>query len=327
MKPIAECDNLKTKEPLSRHTTFRIGGKAQYFAIAKDLANLKAIIKFAQENCLPYLVIGAGSNLLISDQGFCGVVIKLGEGFTKIEVCDDKLICGAGVKLNDLVKTAVNNNLSGACFLYGIPGTVGGAIKNNAGAFNHSISEIIESVQGISKNSEFRIPNSELRFGYRKSQLPKDFIITQAVIGLRRILPNKCTELKVELKRIGQVRKETQPWGASAGSVFKNPKGNFAGKLLDEAGLKGVSVGDAYVSNKHANFIINRGCAKFNDVLELIQIMKMRVETKTGIILEEEIEIIPYKGACPFESPKIRPWADKIRLSRGDEGFPLIRRR
>lgn len=282
-------------EPLARHTTFRIGGKAQYFVIALDLVHLKDIIKFVKENRLAYFVIGAGSNLLISDQGFSGMVIKLGKEFNRIKVQNNQLICGAGVKLNDLVKTAASYGLSGQEFLYGIPGTVGGAIKNNAGAFNHSIAEIIQSVHGIQINLDSEIQDlaltkDQIGFSYRKSQIPKDFIITHAVIKLYQANP---TQILAKLKQIKQARKKTQPWGASAGCIFRNPQDNFAGKLLDEAGLKGTKIGDAYVSKKHANFIINRGNASFNDVLELIQIMKMRVEVKTGIILEEEVEIIP----------------------------------
>lgn len=283
--------------PLANHTTFRIGGNARYFVIAADEKNLKAIIKRAVENHIAYFVIGAGSNLLVSDQGFAGIVIKLGNGFSQIKVVNNKIIGGAGVKLVDLVKTAFEHSLAGAEFLYGIPGTLGGAVKNNAGAFDHSISEIVELVQGFHiQNSKFEITDwqlkkDEVRFDYRTSQLPRDFIITQVVLKL--VKDNNQAKIRAELERISQYRKQTQPWGASAGCIFKNPKGTSAGKLLDEVGLKGYTVGDAYVSKKHANFIINRGRARFNDVLELIQIMKLRVETKTGIILEEEIEIIP----------------------------------
>ncbi|MEO0092781.1 MAG: UDP-N-acetylmuramate dehydrogenase [candidate division WOR-3 bacterium] len=289
---------IKRDEPLAQHTTFQIGGNARYFIIVDDYDSLKEAIRLALENYLPYFIIGMGSNLLISDQGFPGMVIKLGKDFAKVEVENDKIICGAGVKLKDLVTTALAHNLTGAEFLFGIPGTFGGAVKNNAGAFTHSISEIIESVQGIQINHQFEIQERKLSkdqigFGYRSSQLPPDFIITQGILRLRH---GNRAEILSELERIKQQRKRTQPFGASAGSIFKNPKDNLAGKLLDEVGLKGFKIGGAYVSNRHANFIINQGGAKFNDVLELIQIMKLRVEMKTNIILEEEIEIIPKKG-------------------------------
>jgi UDP-N-acetylmuramate dehydrogenase len=288
---------LLISELLAKHTTFQIGGKAQYFVVVENLDNLKEVIKLALENNLSYFIIGAGSNLLISEQGLHGLVIKLGKDFGKIEVQGSRIIGGAGVKLSELVKTAYNHSLTGAEFLSGIPGTFGGAIKNNAGAFSKAIGEIIESIDGIQINQNLELHDLSLKkeqigFTYRTSQLPDDFIITHGIIKLNE---GKKEKIHSEMERIKKYRKQTQPWGASAGSIFKNPKQASAGKLLDEAGLKGLTIGGAYISNKHANFIINRGGARFNDVLELIQIMKMRVETKTGIILEEEVEIVPYE--------------------------------
>lgn len=285
---------LLVNEPLAKHTTFQIGGMAQYFVTVQDLNSLKDVIKLALENNLSYFVIGAGSNLLISDQGFAGIVIKLGEDFSLIEIQGNKIICGAGVKLADLVKIASENSLTGTEFLYGIPGTVGGAINNNAGAFLQSIGDIVESVYGIKIDDKFelrylRLRKDQIGFSYRASQLPNDFIITSVIIKLS---DGNRKKINSEIARIKKYRSKSHPWGASAGSIFKNPKPISAGKLLDEAGMRGLKVGGAYVSTKHANFIINRGGARFNDVLELIQIMKMRVEEKTGIILEEEVEIV-----------------------------------
>jgi len=293
-KVLNQQEKLLIDEPLSKHTTFQIGGKAQYLVKVEDVSNLKDVLHLALENNLAYFIIGSGSNLLISEQGIGGIVVKLGKGFSKIEFDGNRIICGAGVKLADLVKVTSEHILTGTEFLYGIPGTFGGAIKNNAGAFSHSIGEIIESVSGIQINSGFEIHDLELNkdqlgFSYRSSQLPKDFIITAGIIKLSQ---GKREAIRTEIERIKQFRKDAQPWGSSAGSIFKNPKGMAAGKLIDEAGLKGLAIGGAYISNKHANFIINRGGARFNDVLELIQIMKMRVEARTGIILEEEVEIV-----------------------------------
>lgn len=285
---------LLVNEPLAKHTTFQIGGNAQYFVTVQDLDSLKDVIKLAMENNLSYFVIGAGSNLLISDQGFAGIVIKLGKDFSLIEIQGNKIFCGAGVKLANLVKIAGENSLTGAEFLYGIPGTVGGAIKSNAGAFLHSIGDVVESVDGIKIDAKFELRDSRLKkeqisFTYRTSQLPGDFIITSVTIKLSE---GNRKKINSEIVRIKKYRSKSQPWGASAGSIFKNPKPESAGRLLDEAGLKGLQIGGACISSKHANFIINRGGARFNDVLELIQIMKMRVEEKTGIILEEEVEIV-----------------------------------
>jgi UDP-N-acetylmuramate dehydrogenase len=285
---------LLVNEPLAKHTTFQIGGNAQYFVTVQDLDSLKDVIKLSLENNLSYFVIGAGSNLLISDQDFAGIVIKLGKDFSLIEIQGNKILCGAGVKLANLVKIAGENSLTGTEFLYGIPGTVGGAINNNAGAFLHSVGDIVESVNGIKIDAKFELRDSRLKkeqigFTYRASQLPNDFIITSVIIKLSE---GNRKKINSEIARIKKFRSKSQPWGPSAGSIFKNPQSTPAGKLLDEAGLKGLQIGGAYVSTKHANFIINRGGARFNDVLELIQIMKMRVEEKTGIILEEEVEIV-----------------------------------
>ncbi len=295
IKTLKRQEKFSINEPLAKHITFQIGGKAQYFVVVENSDSLKEVIKLALESNLSYFILGAGSNLLISEQGLPGLVIKLGKDFAKIEIRGSRLICGAGAKLSDLVKTAYEHSLTGSEFLYGIPGTLGGAVKNNAGAFSQSIGDFIESIEGIQINQELELhdlslKNEQLGFAYRTSQIPKDFIITQATIKLTE---GNREKIHSEMEQIQQYRKETQPWGASAGSVFKNPEQASAGKLLDEAGLKGLMIGGAYVSNKHANFIINRGGARFNDVLELIQIMKMRVEAKTGIILEEEVEIVP----------------------------------
>ncbi len=296
-KTLNRQQKLRINEPLFKHTTFQIGGKAQYFVVVENSDNLKEVIKLALENNLSYFIIGAGSNLLISEQGLHGLVIKLGKDFGKVEVQGNRIIGGAGLKLSELVKTAYDHSLTGAEFLCGIPGTFGGAIKNNAGAVSKAIGEIVESIDGIQINQELELHDLSLKkeqigFTYRTSQLPDDFIITHAIIKLRE---GEKEKIHSEMERIKKYRKQNQPWGASAGSIFKNPKQASAGKLLDEAGLKGLTIGGAYISNKHANFIINRGGARFNDVLELIQIMKMRVEAKTGIILEEEVEIVPYE--------------------------------
>jgi UDP-N-acetylmuramate dehydrogenase len=296
-KTLNRQQKLLINESLAKHTTFQIGGKTQYFVVVENSDNLKEVIKLALENNLSYFIIGAGSNLLISEQGLHGLVIKLGKDFEKIEIRGNRIIGGAGVKLTELVKTAYDHNLTGAEFLSGIPGTLGGAIKNNAGAFSKAIGEIIESIVGIQINQELELHDLSLKkeqigFSYRTSQLPNDFIITHAIIKLHE---GKKEKIHSEMERIKKYRKQTQPWGASAGSIFKNPKQAPAGRLLDEVGLKGLTIGGAYISKKHANFIINRGGARFNDVLELIQIMKMRVEAKTGIILEEEVEIVPYE--------------------------------
>ncbi|MEO0084356.1 MAG: UDP-N-acetylmuramate dehydrogenase [candidate division WOR-3 bacterium] len=291
--------------PLSHYTTFRIGGKAQMFCLISTLKQLKEVIDFARKNTFPINIIGNGSNLLISDQGLSGITIKLTGDFDFIENISEKhtdkftefknnyvfLKIGSATPLKKLIRYSINHSLTSAEFLWGIPGSFGGAVICNTGAFGHSIGDLIVELTGIQADGQIKTLNRrQITFRYRKTILPEYLIITEGIIKLTR---GEIKSIKSKIAEYQQKRKATQPTGLCAGSVFKNPKSVPAGKLIDDCHLKGLSVGNAYVSEKHGNFIINRGHAQFNDVYELIQIIKSIVEKKYNIILEEEIQILP----------------------------------
>jgi UDP-N-acetylmuramate dehydrogenase len=278
-------------EPLSEHATFRIGGNADCFIIINNLKELINILRVATTNHLSMFVIGCGSNLLISDQGIRYITVKLGKTFSYIKRENSELRVGAATKLSQLVKYAFSQSLGGVEFLLGIPGTLGGAVVSNAGAFSQDIGSRVTQINGILPNNQEVILNrNQLKFEYRKSNLPYGFIITEATLNLH---PENQIKIKQTQEKYQKTRRKKQPWGASAGSVFKNPRQMFAGKLIQDSQLKGIKIKGAYISKKHSNFIINEQNAKFTDVYELIQLIKSSVESKTGIILEEEIQILP----------------------------------
>jgi UDP-N-acetylmuramate dehydrogenase len=278
-------------EPLSSHTTFRIGGKAECVIIINDLEDLKKIIVISKREEIPIFTIGQGSNLLISDQGIKGIIIKLGKGFSYISKNNNEIRIGSATPLSHIIKFGLEQSLSGIEFLWGVPGAFGGAIASNAGAFSQNIGDIISKIYGISTSGELKsLTQEQLNFEYRKTNLPIGFII---IDGLIRLFPTSRTEIKQKLNQYQNRREITQPWGASAGSIFKNPNTTPAGKLIDDCKLKGLLYNDAYISKKHGNFIINRCSAHFIDVYEIIQLIKSTVETKKNIILEEEIQILP----------------------------------
>jgi len=291
--------SLKFNESLSGHTSFRIGGPAKAFYVAKTTEQLIKAVKLARNLKIPYFILGSGSNILVSDKGFKGIVIKLqGSGF---RVQGLRIFAESGVLLSKLVKFATENSLSGLEFAAGIPGTLGGAIVGNSGAKTGSISDVIEKVTvlGKAKGPPWEWPEdspgvkelacSNCRFSYRTSRFKKSGeVILLAVLKLKKA---KKSEIKKRIKKTLESRKN-QPWGKSAGCIFKNPKNKSAGVVIEQAGLKGQRVGDAEISKKHANFIINRGHAKASDVLELIALVKKKVWEKFKVRLEEEIVII-----------------------------------
>lgn len=300
---------VKFNQPLAPHTSFKIGGPADALIVVKNSPALIEIIKFAQNHHFNFTVLGRGTNVLISDQGLRGLVVKLAGDFNRITV-DSRLTAdgcllkvGTGVLMDRVAETAEKFGLTGAEFLAGIPGTVGGGLTTNAGAFGHTIAEIIEEVIAIEKcgsanakcgNSGFRIPNSELRNEYRTPVIPGNLIVLWVVFRLKKGRP------EATVSAIRKQRRLKHPNEPSAGSFFKNPPetihGKPAGRLIEECGLKGLKIGGAKISEKHANFVINDGGARFKDVYEIAQIVKATVEEKTGILLEEEVQILPNRG-------------------------------
>jgi len=302
---------------LRDYTTFKIGGPARYFFVAKSKEDLKNAILWAKKKKLPFFILGAGSNVLFSDKGFKGLVIKIQNSNLKIqnENSKFKIICGAGVPLMKLVFKSSEIGATGLENLAGIPGTLGGAIWGNAGAFEREIGDLVEEVKvldvGSSKLEVKKLKKEDCKFGYRNSifKRRKNWIILEATLKLEK--GNK-KEIEEKIKEILKLRKEKQPLEfRSAGSVFKNVpikkvqkkiqekfkekiKNGFlpAGVLIEAARLKGYQIGGAKISEKHANFIVNTGEAKARDVLELIELIKKRVKKKFKIELKEEIVLV-----------------------------------
>lgn len=296
---------------LKNFTSFLIGGKARYFFVAKTKENLISIIKKAEKEKIPFYILGGGTNLLISDKGFNGLVIKI--LFSELQTKGSKLFAEAGVNLGKLANITVQKELSGLEWLAGIPGTIGGAIYGNAGAFGKSMKDVVESVE-VLDTKEFRTesrrggmkmraePSSpfknyvlkDCKFDYRESifKKKKNFIIVSAKLKLKK---GRKSEIKKKIKEYLEYKKATQPLNfPSAGSVFKNNKKFFAAELIEKCGLKGKTVSGVKISEKHANFIVNLGDARAKDVKKLINLAKREVKKRFGVKLEEEIQYLGF---------------------------------
>ena len=283
---------IRLAEPLKNHTTFKIGGPAKFFIEPQDPNDLRLLLSLVKRYNLSLLVIGRGSNLLISDKGINGVVLRLNAPwFNKLSYKDNYLEAGSGALLSRVVLFAKGHGLSGAEFLVGIPGTVGGALAMNAGVArdNRSIAELVESVTVMDYRGNRKILNKkDIRFGYRTSSLSK-YIILSALIKLNR--KNK-EQINDKIKAYLKYRKLTQDLSKpSAGCIFRNPKGHSAGRLIDLCGLKGKRIGDTGVSRKHANFILNLGKGSARDVCKLMDLIRKKVNNKFDINLTPEIKI------------------------------------
>jgi len=257
---------IQKNVPLAKYTTFKIGGLAKYFFVAETTDDLIKAVEFAQEKNLPFFILGGGSNLLVSDEGFAGLVIAVKS--KQLTIINNRIIAEAGVKLGDLIRTSVEARLTGLEWAIGIPGTIGGAVKCQASAFGRSIPNIVKEIKKIDK------------------------IILSVELVLKKGDKKKSQQL---IKEYFKKRKDSQPLDyPSAGCVFKNPAGQFAGQLIEECGLKGKQIGQAMISQKHANFIINLGKAQAKDVRKLIQLIKKSVNKNFKINLEEEIEYLGF---------------------------------
>lgn len=285
---------LKKDEIMKNHTSFKIGGKADYFVNVGTANELKLVLAELKKLEIPYFVIGKGSNLLVSDKGIEGAVISLA-GFEEISLCEDTITVGAGVSLARLCTYAFENNLSGLEFAYGIPGGVGGALYMNAGAYSGEMSQVVVSATVLTKDGEIKEVDAEdMKLGYRTSifKTNGDIILT-VKCKLEKGNPDK---IKAQMDDFLSRRKDKQPLEyPSAGSTFKRPQGHFAGALIEKNNLKGVSVGGAMVSEKHAGFVINYDNATANDVLALMQKIKDIVLEKDGVELEPEVIFVGRK--------------------------------
>lgn len=286
------------QEPLSSHSTYRVGGPARLFLEVESEDELSLVLTHIAAEQYPYLLLGMGSNVLISDEGFDGVVIRLGAGFSHLLVGEEgSIVAGAAVILPSLSKAAAEHGLSGLEFCEGIPGTLGGGIKMNAGAHGSDLSKVLTSVTWIDASTGKKTEGLPV-FGYRTSSLQPDDVITAATFKTTSA-PNE--QVTARMAEIRAQRRSAQPPGRSAGSVFRNPDGDSAGRLIEAAGLKGLSRGGAMISEKHANFIINTGSAHASDILELMKEARSAVDRDFGILLEPEIKLIGF-GPEPLQS-------------------------
>ena len=289
-------------ESLKKHTTYGIGGSADLMIFPKSKQDLIKVIEIINENKIQLTILGSGSNVLVSDNGIRGAVISLKNSLKQIEVDDNILYAECGTMLGKIVKHAVKNNLIGLENLNGVPGTLGGALIMNAGAWGGEISENLIHVEVINSKSEIqKIQKKDLNFSYRHSSFNKDDILLSAKFNLKKADKDIIKENFIEAQ---SGRKKSQPLNKrSAGSLFKNPKNNSAGKLLDEAGLKGFSIGDAKISEKHANFFINDGDATSKDMLMLIKKAHKEVKDKFNVNLSLEVKLMGFneeeiEGLC-----------------------------
>ena len=289
-------------ESLKKHTTYGIGGPADLMIFPKSKQDLIKVIEIINENKIQLTILGSGSNVLVSDNGIRGAVISLKNSLKQIEVDDNILYAECGTMLGKIVKHAVKNNLIGLENLNGVPGTLGGALIMNAGAWGGEISENLIHVEVINSKSEIqKIQKKDLNFSYRQSSFNKDDILLSAKFNLKKADKDIIKENFIEAQ---SGRKKSQPLNKrSAGSLFKNPKNNSAGKLLDEAGLKGFSIGDAKISEKHANFFINDGDASSTDMLMLIKKAHQKVKERFNVNLSLEVKLMGFnkdeiEGLC-----------------------------
>ena len=279
------------EEPMKKHTTFRVGGPADVL-VQPDETALVAILALCRQYYVPYSFIGNGSNLLVGDKGIRGVVIEMTDPMGNIEVHGTRITAQAGAMLSKIANTAASNGLGGMEFAAGIPGSVGGAVVMNAGAYGGEMKDIIERVYVLDENgAQLELDRTALDLSYRHSCIPdKKYIVTKVVLEL---VPRNEAEIRSEMKELNEKRAEKQPLQyPSAGSTFKRPEGYFAGKLIMDAGLRGYQVGGAQVSEKHCGFVINKGDATAADICQLMQDVSDKVQAQFGVVLEPEVKMI-----------------------------------
>jgi UDP-N-acetylmuramate dehydrogenase len=291
-------EGVRFQYPMHRLTTYRVGGPVEALWEARDLGTLKKVIRYLAMEKIPYGVLGRGSNLLVKDKGIDGVMILLSGSLAVIKDSDRKTLiwAGGGVHITDLMNWCRQHGLSGLEFLAGIPGTVGGAVAMNAGAFGQEINERIKALQFVLPGgTEVEMKRSALKFSYRRLHMEEGRLVTNTCFSLNRATPKAVSE---KMSGFLRTRKQTQPLEyPCAGSVFKNPPGApfstpGAGRLIEKAGLKGKMIGGAMVSEKHANFIVNKGGATASDILSLMDLVRLEVKRTAGIDLEPEIRVL-----------------------------------
>ena len=285
-------DNIHLQEPMAGHTTFRIGGPADCFVQLEDEEQLRKVRRYLGLAGVPFFVLGNGSNLLVDDAGYRGVVLQIGQKMSDISVQGCHIIAKAGATLRQVAVAALEHGLTGFEFASGIPGTVGGGVVMNAGAYGGEMSQVVNQVRVVSKEGEsMELDNDTMEFRYRGSVIRGSaFTVTEVTF---RLEPGDREAIQAKMEELAARRREKQPLEyPSAGSTFKRPEGHFAGGLIDQCGLKGFRIGGAQVSEKHAGFVINAGGATCADVLALIGHIQKTVRERTGVELETEVKIL-----------------------------------
>lgn len=293
LRQVTAGERIRLDEPMSGHTTFRVGGPADYFVEPGTAKELAGVLALCRAEHVDYCILGNGSNLLVSDKGYRGVIAALGDAWTDIKIEENRLTAGAGALLPSVARRALQERLTGLEFAAGIPGTVGGAVVMNAGAYGSEMASVLTGVTVLdpAAGAVKKLALSELSLGYRTSCIPKyGYVVLSVDMELE---PGDGERIAARMEELNNQRRTKQPLEyPSAGSTFKRPEGYFAGKLIQDAGLRGFSVGGAQVSEKHCGFVINRGGATASDVMELCREVKRKVREQFGVELEMEVKIL-----------------------------------
>lgn len=290
---IAGAENTEENVSMANHTSFKAGGCADLMVVPQNTDRLKAVLSVLTEKGVPFMVLGNGSNVLVKDGGYRGVIVKVGEAFGQVDVNGTELTCGAGAMLAVVARAAAAAGLAGLEFASGIPGSIGGAVFMNAGAYDGEIKLVLKNARVISRDGSVdrHMTAEELDMGYRHTTLHETGdIVVEATFALKE---GDREAIKARIAELTEKRNTKQPVNfPSAGSFFKRPEGYFAGKLVQDAGLKGLTVGGAQVSSLHSGFVINKGGATATDILQLMEIVQQTVMDKFGVMLEPEVRII-----------------------------------
>lgn len=282
-------ENIRFNEPMNKHTSFRTGGEAAIFVQVETIEQLKKLLFYLRKTENEYFILGNGSNLLVSDKGYDGVVIQIGRKMSRIRVEGERLYVQAGALLSQVAKCALDEGLTGMEFASGIPGSVGGGIVMNAGAYDGEMEQIVESVTVLNEEGELmELGHSTMEFGYRTSIIKnRPFVVAETILKLKK---GDKESIKAKMDDFAMRRRQKQPLEyPSAGSTFKRPEGHFAGKLIMDSGLRGYRIGGAQVSEKHCGFVINAGNATSEDIAELMAEIQDRVKERFGVRLEPEV--------------------------------------
>lgn len=292
LRELISEDNIHMNEPMAAHTTFRVGGDAECMIETETEEQLSKVCRYLRMIEAPFAVLGNGSNTLVRDEGYNGIILHLGSKYSDISVEGSRIVAQAGAMLSQVARAAYENGLTGMEFASGIPGTVGGAVVMNAGAYGGEMSKIVTEVTVISKDGEIlSLDNDTMEFGYRYSTIRnRPFIVSKVYFELE---PGDKDEIKAKMDELAVKRREKQPLEyPSAGSTFKRPEGYFAGELIMKSGMRGYQIGGARVSDKHCGFVINTGNATASDILDVIAEVQERVKERFGVELEPEIVVL-----------------------------------